>query len=644
MNTPANAEKQLPSTTGGRSRHAETVEQSDGWPSKGSWRHAITRTVVAMAALLLICGCRAASLTPHRNAVSEEIVERFGADLGNEIQPGESLLPPHVSTDDGLTEEEAIATALWNNAAFQELLAQLGVSNAQLFNAGLVGDPQLLLYFPVGPKIIETFGYQTLDAFWLRKIRMRAAKLDLDRVSQTMVQNGLNVIRDVRRAYAELIRASETEVVSREAARLRVEIAALAQKRLAAGDISELEATTSQIDALNAQATAERAAHDVTLAREQLRTLMGIGQYEDTLTPDATSVDVVNVSISAELEADLVNAALASRPDLCAAETAIDSASELLNLSHKQFMNVDGVYNGKPVGQFGFLTAPGLRFTVPIFNGNRGNMAIAEAQLQQAARRYVTIRDQVTLEVRTAQTQLLQAQENLQTLRERILPVLREAESLARSNYENGGAPYFLVLQTTGQYLDARTRELQLVADVRNAAAELDRGVGRRVTTETTSTAAAIEIPAVPGVADDDPISARPVLPPAPVVSLVSTVADSPKRKDRETEQPQRLDTSAIRVPLQVTRDAAGRISAAIDDSAAADRKDSSTRSNRPRKRNRSGRKAERSEWKRTNQEAEHVQVTIDIRLDPRLVPSGVRTAASGPSSEDSPGEDRASE
>jgi hypothetical protein len=34
------------------------------------------------------------------------------------------------------------------------------------------------------------------------------------------------------------------------------------------------------------------------------------------------------------------------------------------------------------------------------------------------------------------------------------------------------------------------------------------------------------------------------------------------------------------------------------------------------------------------------VQVTIDIRLDPRLVPSGVRTAASGSDSEDSTSED----
>jgi cobalt-zinc-cadmium efflux system outer membrane protein len=40
---------------------------------------------------------------------------------------------------------------------------------------------------------------------------------------------------------------------------------------------------------------------------------------------------------------------------------------------------------------------------------------------------------------------------------------------------------YFLVLQTTSQFLDARTQELQLVADLQRAHANLDRSVGRNL-------------------------------------------------------------------------------------------------------------------------------------------------------------------
>jgi cobalt-zinc-cadmium efflux system outer membrane protein len=159
-----------------------------------SWSRAAP--IASLIVLTLLSGCHAVELGDQRSIVSAEITSRFGADLGAEREPGEAVVPPDVSTDDGLTAEEAISTALWNNAAYQAMLAQLGVTNAQLLNAGLISDPQFMLYFPVGPKVIETFGYQAVDALWLQPIRVRAAELDLNSVSETMVQNGLNVIRE----------------------------------------------------------------------------------------------------------------------------------------------------------------------------------------------------------------------------------------------------------------------------------------------------------------------------------------------------------------------------------------------------------------------------------------------------------------
>jgi len=146
--------------------------------------------------------------------------------------------------------------ALWNNAAFQSLLTDLGVSSAQLFDAGLITDPQFILFFPLGPKQLELGGFQAIDALWLRPIRERAAELDLQRVSHGMVQNGLNVIRDVRVAHSDLLLAQQQAELARDAERLRTQIADLAQKRLDAGDISELELNTTRIDAMQATAAA----------------------------------------------------------------------------------------------------------------------------------------------------------------------------------------------------------------------------------------------------------------------------------------------------------------------------------------------------------------------------------------------------
>ena len=42
-------------------------------------------------------------------------------------QAGDCFLPNGANLADGLTVEEAILIALWNNAAFQELLVDIGV-------------------------------------------------------------------------------------------------------------------------------------------------------------------------------------------------------------------------------------------------------------------------------------------------------------------------------------------------------------------------------------------------------------------------------------------------------------------------------------------------------------------------------------
>ena len=49
---------------------------------------------------------------------------------------------------------------------------------------------------------------------YLRPIRVRAAELDVGRVSEQMVQGGLNLVRDTRLAYANLVLAQQRAMTS----------------------------------------------------------------------------------------------------------------------------------------------------------------------------------------------------------------------------------------------------------------------------------------------------------------------------------------------------------------------------------------------------------------------------------------------
>ena len=94
-----------------------------------------------------LTGC--ASAPNDRGKVSEALELRTGHSLTNS-KPGDTTIPAGVSLQDGLSEEEAVALALWNNAAFHEALTKLDFSRADLLQAGLLANPTLSILFPLG--------------------------------------------------------------------------------------------------------------------------------------------------------------------------------------------------------------------------------------------------------------------------------------------------------------------------------------------------------------------------------------------------------------------------------------------------------------------------------------------------------------
>ena len=413
--------------------------------------------------LCFLIGC--ASPRNDVNWVSADLEHRSGHTLTN-AKPGEIVLPAFVSFDDGLSEDEAVTLALWNNAAFQETLADLGLSRADLVQAGMLPNPTLSMLFPVGAKPFELTAKYPLEAFWLRPRRVAAAKLDYERTAHRLVQSGLDLIRDVRLACADLGLANQRLVLAETTEKLNRAIAEQARARLRAGEASELQAREQFA----------RATQDARLARERLRFQMGLGvdhwqgSLRESPVPTGLSRDV----------SVLVTNALAVRPDLRAAELGLAAAGKRLGLAKAEIYTFTIALNAKEVGA-DFLAGPGLDIPVPIFNQNQGGIAQAKAKFEKAARQYITVRDRIVLEVREAHTRLAQAQESHDQWQTHILPPLEESAWLAEKSYAAGNVTYLFVLENNRKVSDARLKAAIAAADVRRARAELERSVGQRL-------------------------------------------------------------------------------------------------------------------------------------------------------------------
>ncbi|MGH7600552.1 MAG: TolC family protein [bacterium] len=422
--------------------------------------------------ILIFAGC---AHTPYNRAyVAKSLNERTGYDLKAASKLEGFNLPPGMTLADGLTAEESVAIALWNNAQFQAALTELGFARADLIEAGLLRNPILSLLFPVGPKQLEATLSLPIDVLWQRPQRVAAAKLEAQRIAENLVQHGLDLARNVQIAYADLVLAQAQKQIAVENARLQQEIAEIAAARLRAGDISELEESASHLEALRAQEAAVGFAQEAENSRARFNTLLGI-DVQDTsfaLTP------APEVKLPQRTLPELFNAAFASRPDLRAAELTIEAAGKRLGWERTKILAFTGVLDANGAGKEGFEMGPGAQIEIPLFNWNNGKVARAKAQMEQAARQYLVVKHRLALEVQEAYTNYLAAQQALALCRSEWVPAATTAASQAQKAYAAGEVSYLFALEIGRQLLDARGRDAEATANLRRATARLQHGIG----------------------------------------------------------------------------------------------------------------------------------------------------------------------
>ena len=440
------------------------------------WRRCWCATSL-VAMLIGATGCHSVPTVCDRDCVSSKVAARTGHSLVSELGCGQVVYPNGASLSDGLSEEEAVLIALWNNAAFQEQLVDWKIAHGDLVQAGLLPNPELYYVASAPDKPFRYAVNVPIEALWLRPIRIAAAERESNRVCERLTQAGLDLIRDTRQGYADLQLARGRLRVADQAEELRQRITTFAQKRLDGGDASPQEVATAKIDSLQAKQDVVRIRQDVALAEERLRNVLGLSDDRTPLTPIDPPPPV-----RGDFDADVLSAeAVSSRPDLLAVAQAADAAQERLRLAQIgwfQFLGIADATNGRNTGhEFG----GGFRMTLPIFNHNEGAIARAEAEWEKLCRQKQTMHNQIVLDVRQAHLRYAQARAELEVLDGQTRPEVAGAIERASAAYRDGDVGYILVLQTSRQLIDTELRQEQLHAELRRAWAELERSVGRHL-------------------------------------------------------------------------------------------------------------------------------------------------------------------
>ncbi len=407
-------------------------------------------------------------------AIMQDLGSRVCCDLSGDGGANGFELPPGVAVVDGLTSDEATAIALWNNPQFQADLAQLDVARADLVSSGMIRNPTLSLLFPVGPKQFDAALNWSLDAIWLRSRRLALSQQTIESIAESLVLNGLNLVRDTRLATAELIAAEERVRLLREDVALLAELSDLAMRRVEAGDISGLDGQLYRVELAALQNTLSTHSDSTAVARGRLTALMG--------GPDETVTGTVSSPLPvAELPFDpveLTALALAARPDLRAAELAIEAAGEKLGLEKMRIFDFIGIVDANGIGEKTFEIGPGLQLELPIFHRKSAGHDRALAEFNVAGKRYAALRETIVCQVRESAARYSAASNEVTRWKRDILPAIAVAVQATQTSVEVGqdALPSLIVMQR--RHIGFRIQEVEAEAELRRAAAQLSYSIG----------------------------------------------------------------------------------------------------------------------------------------------------------------------
>jgi cobalt-zinc-cadmium efflux system outer membrane protein len=381
------------------------------------------------------------------------------------------------------TVHQAVRIALLNNASLQATLEELGISRAELVQAGLLRNPLLSasLRFPdrgSGTNLQISLVQEFLNVLSL-PLRRRVAAARFEQVKLRTADAALTLTADVKVAFYSAQGRSqllENRRMIEEVTELSFDAARGLHR---AGNITDLALARQSAGFEQARVERMHAEADVDLARGKLTALLGLDPLEEfALAPQLP--DLAEGEIPRE---GLKERALAERLDLAAARLEEEVVTERLGGARLAAIQPDlgvGVETERETDGT-WLTGPGVSVNVPLFDIGEGAVAAERGRLRQARLQAAALEVQVRNEADQAYRQLLAARNRAEHYRRVLLPLHAAMVDETQLQYNAMHVGIFELLAAKEEELEADGAYVQTLQDYWIAHAGLARVVGGRL-------------------------------------------------------------------------------------------------------------------------------------------------------------------
>jgi outer membrane protein TolC len=447
------------------------------------------RVLTPAFAAFLVAGCTTFAEDGGFGAVQKVAAERLGRDVVWQRTDDDAarardevrrLLANELAAGD------AVQIALLNNPGLQASYSELGVAEADLVQAGRIGNPRFsyLRTTHAGERKLEwALTFPIID---LLTIPLRT-KIEDRRFALAKVEAGrrvLEVAAETRRTYYQAVAAQETARYLAQVKDAAEAAAELARRMARAGNVPRVAEMREQVFYAEAVAQLARARQAALAERERLTRLMGLFGDEVRFRLPERLPDLPG---SAPELKDAEQTAVAQRLDIQAARRESEGLAESLGLTKAtRFVNALELGPARTrEDPEPWKSGYELSLEIPIFDWGAAKVARAEATYMRSVQRIAETAVNARSEVRESYSAYVTAYETARHYRDEIVPLRKKISEESLLRYNGMLISVFELLADAREQVGAVNGAIEALRDYWVADAELQAvlngaGGGRR--------------------------------------------------------------------------------------------------------------------------------------------------------------------
>ncbi len=441
----------------------------------------------------VLAGCRAAGQV--RDPEYADVVRATALAAASPQRAADAVLPgPQIESPGPV--EAYVALALAQNPEIQAARKRVDALANRVPQAASLPDPTLgVTVFPepvqtaAGEQEISLAAGQRIP--WFGKLRTRAAaaeaETDIARAQLAAVE--LAVIEKVKRAYYELYFLQKAVGITEQDRKLLLDLVRVAESKYRTGTVSQQDVLRAQVEVSSVDDQLIRLRQQLAGSQAELARLLHVSPDTKLRALDELPPDQIPGNLDR-----LYQRAVQARPELHAQLAAVRRDRQSVELARLEYFpdlaaGVTWIATAdsgiSPVADGRDPVLLGMSVNLPIYRKKlEAGVREAEAQAVSSARRYDSLKDETTEEVKDLFVRATSQYELLRLFRDDILPKSEQTLEVSRTAYQVGDVDFLQLIDNWQQLLRFRITLYRLESQLRQTLAALERVLGGQLPTE----------------------------------------------------------------------------------------------------------------------------------------------------------------